>query len=132
MSTGINPDLAASWLAATVRNTPYVVALTAIKLHVGDPGSAATANPSAVTLRVAASFAAPVAASGSVTTTTTGTPPSWNMTAPETISYISVWDALTSGGWLWIARLSTPQIVASGDLFTMGGGVSLTILGTVV
>lgn len=131
MSTGINPDLATSWLAATVRNTPFVVPQIAVKLYVGDPGSDATANPSAVTTRMLASFAAPVEASGSVTTTTTGTPPQWNMTAAETISYIATWDALTGGGWLWIARLNTPQIVANGDLFTMGGGISLTILGTV-
>lgn len=130
MSAGINPDLAVSWLAATVRNTPFAVPLIGVKLHVGDPGSDATAFPSAVTTRMAASFAAPVEASGSVTTTTTGTPPAWNMTAAETISYISAWDALTGGAWLWIARLSVPQIVASGDLFTMGGGISLTILGT--
>lgn len=130
MSTGINPDLASSWLSATVRNTPFVVPLLGVKLHIGDPGSDATSNPSAVTTRMLASFAAPVEAAGSVTTTTTGTPPAWDMTAAETISYISVWDSLTSGSWLWIARLSTPQTVANGDLFTMGGGISLTIIGT--
>jgi hypothetical protein len=126
MSTGINPDLAASWLG-TLRNTPYVVPITAVKLHIGDPGTIATAsgNPSAVTTRMAASFAAPVDG----VLATTGSPPQWNMTAAETISYISVWDALTSGTCLWIARLNTPQTVANGDLFTMGGGISLTILG---
>ena len=129
MSVGINPDLASNWLAATTRNIPFVVPQNCIQLHVGDPGSAGTANPSAVTFRMAASFASPVETSGTMTVSTTGTPPSWNMTAPETISYISVWDALTGGSWLWIARLNLPQVVANGDLFTMGGGVSLAITG---
>lgn len=132
MSVGINPDLASQWLSATTRNIPFVVPQNCVKLHVGDPGSAATANPSAVVSRMAATFASPVEASGSMTVSTTGSPPSWNMTAPETISYISVWDALTGGSWLWIARLNLPQVVANGDLFTMGGGISLTITGLAV
>lgn len=132
MSVGINPDLAAQWLSATTRNTPFVVPQNCIQLHVGDPGTDADDNVSAMAQRMAASFAAPVESSGTVTTSTTGTPPSWFMTAPETISYISVWDSLTGGSWLWIARLNLPQVVANGDLFTMGGGVSLSITGLAV
>jgi hypothetical protein len=96
-----------------------------VKLHIGDPGSAGTANASAVTTRAQATFAA--AASGAIALT--GTNPSWTMTASETISHVSVWDASTSGNFLWSAQLSASKAVVSGDTLTLTSlGFSLTPL----
>jgi len=96
-----------------------------VKLHTGDPGASAASNVSAVTTRSQASFAA--AASGAVALT--GTNPSWSMTGTETISYVSVWDASTSGNFLWSAQLSASKAVVNGDTLTLTSlGLSLAPL----
>lgn len=96
-----------------------------VKLHIGDPGSAGTSNASAVTTRSQATFAA--AASGAIALT--GTNPSWTMTASETISHVSVWDASTSGNFLWSVALSASKAVVSSDTLTLTSlGLSLTPL----
>lgn len=86
-----------------------------VKLHTGDPGSAGTANASAVTTRSQATFSA--AASGAIALT--GTNPSFAMTTTETISHISVWDASTSGNFLFSAALSASKNVVNGDTLTL-------------
>jgi hypothetical protein len=96
-----------------------------VKLHIGDPGSAAASNAAAVTTRSQATFAA--AASGAIALT--GTNPSWSMTTTETISHVSVWDASTSGNFLWSAALSASKAVVNGDTLTLTSlGFSLTPL----
>lgn len=123
-STGISPYLANAWLG-TLNNTPAVIPIQAVQLHVGDPGVPPTLNLSDVTTRMAAAFAAPI--DGVITTT--GDPPRWLMTAAETIRYISVYDDLDAGNWLFTALLNQPQTVAQGDTLRLGGGVTLTITG---
>lgn len=86
-----------------------------IKLHKGDPGSAGTSNASAVTTRVVATFGA--AASGGVVLN--GTAPHWSMTATETITHISVWDAVSSGNFLFSAKLNVQKSVVNGDGITL-------------
>ena len=116
-------NLANKWL--NILNGTAFTAPTAIyvQLHVGDPGAAGTANPSAVTTRAQVTFQ--TAANGSLTIT--GTDPSWSMTATETLTAISHWDALTGGDFLWSANLSTSQAVNSGDTFTLtSDGLSLS------
>lgn len=126
---GISPYLANGW-ASTVRNTPFVISMTAVQLYVGDPGSSTdNLNTSAVTTRVQANFAAPTTVTEGQRVATTGAPPQWTMTAPETLQYIRVYDALTGGNLLWTARLNQPATVADGDIYTLGDGVSLTITG---
>lgn len=96
-----------------------------VRLHIGDPGSAGTANTSVLATRSQATFAA--AASGAIALT--GTNPSWSMTATETISHISVWDASTAGNFLWSATLSVAKSVQSGDTLTLTScGLSLGAL----
>lgn len=125
MAVGISPFLANSWLGA-LRNTPFTIGITVVQLHTGDPGAAGTSNVSTqATGREAATFSAPV--DGLLSTT--GNPPAWTAAGPETISYISVWDAYTSGNWLWSARLEKAQTIADGDIFRMGSGMTLRIEG---
>ena len=54
---GTFSDLVAnSWLDAVCRATAYSEAGVYVQLHLGDPGSAGTANPAANTTRVQATF----------------------------------------------------------------------------
>lgn len=124
MADGLSSGLANN-LLNTLRNTSYAVATTFVKLHTGAPGSAGTANASAVTTRSAATFAA--ASGGAIALT--GTNPNWSMTTTETITDISVWDASSAGNFLWSAALSVTKTVANGDTLTLNTcGLSLTPL----
>lgn len=96
-----------------------------VKLHLGDPGANGTANPSTVATRSQVTFAA--ASSGAIALT--GTNPSWSMTATESVSHISVWDASSNGNFLWSAALSVTKSVQSGDTLTLTScGLSLGAL----
>ena len=94
-------------------------------LHKGDPGSAGTSNASAVTTRVAVSFAA--ASNGAIGMT--GTAPSWNMTTMETISHISIWTASSGGSFLFSIAFSSGKDVLPSDVLTLTSvGVALSPL----
>jgi len=86
-----------------------------VKLHVGDPGSAGTANASAVTTRQSLSFG--VAASGSISLS--AAPTAWSMTATENLTHVSFWDASTAGNFVRSAPLTTSKAVANLDTFTL-------------
>lgn len=91
--------------------TPFV------KLHTGDPGATAAANAAAgSTTRVAVTQASPSAGSMAIS----GTLPSWtNGGTSETITHISVWDALTAGNFLYSVALSASKAWATGDTLTL-------------
>lgn len=96
-----------------------------VRVHIGDPGASGTANGSAVTTRSQVTFAA--SSGGAIALT--GTPPTWTMTATETISHISVWDASTAGNFLWSAALSASKSVQANDALTLTScGLSLGTL----
>lgn len=89
-----------------------------IRLHTADPGAAGTTSVSTGggATGVAISFA--TAASNAIALT--GTQPSWaSLTATETISHISVWDASTAGNFLWSAALTASKSVVAGDTLTL-------------
>lgn len=96
------------------RNTSYTGVNTFCKLHTGDPGSAGTANASAVTTRNAVTFNAPSA--GSMTLSALS---GYSMTATETISHISLWDASSGGNFLQSGALTAAKNVTSGDTLTI-------------
>jgi hypothetical protein len=81
-----------------------------VKLHIGDPGAAGTANASAVTTRNAIVWAAPSGGSMALSTLS-----SYSMTATETISHVSFWDSATVGNFWQSAALTTPQAVINGS-----------------
>jgi hypothetical protein len=127
MAYGMSSALAVKILNHLRNNTTWTPPTTIYaKLHVGDPGANGTANPSAVTTRVAVTFAL----SGN-TIIITGTPPSWTMTTTETIQGVSFWDASTAGTFLWSSQLAvarpviaadTPSLVA--ESFGFGSGIA--------
>jgi hypothetical protein len=111
--------LEARILDAVFNNTSLAVAATYVKLHVGDPGEAGTANPAANTTRQAASWAA--ASGGTIATDAALT---WaSVPAAETYTHVSVWDASTAGNHLWNGPLTVPYIVNATDTFTIPSGV---------
>lgn len=125
MTAGLHTvNTANAWLNVLRGTTFTGIAGTFIKLHIGDPGSAGTANPSAVTTRQSASFS--VAASGAIALSNS---PAFSMTATETISHISVWSDVSAGNFHWSAALTTPKAVVNTDTLTFTAvGVSLTPL----
>lgn len=84
-----------------------------LKLHIGDPGSAGTSSPSAVTTRNAITFSA--ASGGSMALSSVG---SFSMTSSETISHISIWDASSAGNFLQSAALTASVPVINGSTLT--------------
>ncbi len=85
-----------------------------LKLHTGDPGSAGTANASAVTTRNAVTFSA--ASGGSMALSSIGT---FSMTTTETISHGSLWDASTSGNFMESFAFSAGVPVINGSTLTI-------------
>ncbi|QJD53052.1 hypothetical protein SEA_COMPOSTIA_35 [Mycobacterium phage Compostia] len=105
MTVGITAYLANKLLDHVCRNVAYTPpAVVYVKYHTGDPGASGTANASAQTTRLACSFAA--AASGSIAANTT---PEQALTATETISHVSFWDAASSGNCLWTAAATVSK-----------------------
>ncbi|MBF6515272.1 hypothetical protein FEK35_27300 [Nocardia cyriacigeorgica] len=86
-----------------------------VKLHTGDPGAAGAGAASAVTARMQATMAA--ASGGQIALLSMSGP--WTMTATETITHISVWDAASGGNFLFSGVLTTPRPVANGDTLTL-------------
>ena len=84
-----------------------------VKLHLGDPGEAATSNAAVETTRKVAAWSA--AASGAIATSATL---EWtNVSTTETYTHWSLWDALTAGNALWSGALSSSAAVTAGDTF---------------
>lgn len=105
----------ANALLNVYRGTTFTGITLYIQLHNGDPGSAGTANiSSAVSGRNSASFSAASAGSLSLS----ATPTSWSVTATDTLTYISLWDASSSGNFVRSAVLTAGLAVLSGDVYT--------------
>lgn len=115
-------NLANKWLDVLTGSTFTGAAGTFIKLHTGDPGaSGATAAAAGSTTRVAITMASASAGSKAMN----GTNPSWtNGGTSETLSHISMWDAVSAGNFELSGALSSSQAWASGNTFTL---TSLTI-----
>lgn len=116
MAAGIATGLANDWLN-TLRNVSYVEAATYVGLHTGNPGTAGTSNVSSVTTRPAISFSA--ASGGAMSMSNTPTWSSWAGINGEVVTYISVWDANSSGNFLFSAQLTASKTINTGDTFTL-------------
>jgi hypothetical protein len=91
-----------------------------LKLHLGNPGEDATANPAAETDRKEVTFGA--AASGEIVSDAVV---EWtNVSTTEAYTHWSLWDNLTAGNPLWYGALSATASVTAGDTFQI---TSLTL-----
>ncbi|UYP17707.1 hypothetical protein OED52_13605 [Rhodococcus sp. Z13] len=106
MATGISVALANTVLNFLRGVTPTPPAGLFVKLHTGDPGAAGTANASVVTTRREATMNA--ASGGSMTLSSMSG--SWAMTATETITHISVWDAASGGAFQFSAVFEHSEV----------------------
>ena len=110
MAAGLSTANTANPLLDTFRGVPFDVDNLYLQLHTGDPGSAGTANVSAVTSRQQVTLGA--SALGVLTVTNI---PAFLMTATETITHVSLWSA-SSGGTFHISGVLTDErAVVSGD-----------------
>ena len=108
-------------LEHTTGKTSWTMPATVyVKLHLGDPGEAATSNAAVEDTRKSAAWA--TAASGAIATSATL---EWtSVSTTETYSHWSMWDDLTAGNALWSGALATSAAVTAGDTFQI---TSLTL-----
>ena len=125
MAVGLSNYLCNSFLNALGNNTSYAVTQVYIKLHVGDPGSAATANAATETTRKSVSFAA--ASAGAIAS---DADISWtNISGSQDATHFSAWDSLTAGNFLFSGTI-TGNAYTAGDTYTISSGnlsASLTV-----
>ena len=103
--------------AALCNATAFSVGQLYLKLHIGDPGEDATANPAVETTRKAVTFGAtgnPRLNTAIVTWT--------NVATTETYSYGSLWDAATGGNPWKVGPLAIAKAVNAGDSFDFAVG----------
>lgn len=123
MAVGLSvTNLATNWLnmlRGVAFPTPPGATLY-VGLHINDPGPSGTSGLAANTTRVAFTLAAPTTTNGQTSVALVGTQPTWTMTANQGLNYISVWDSITAGKFLWSATLAgNPRNVVTGDTFTL-------------
>jgi hypothetical protein len=128
MAVGLAAATANSFLDALFRSVTYTEPNEIwFKLHLGDPGSAGTANPAAETTRIQGTFSA---ASGGAITNSAAL--EWtSVSNTETVTHWSAWTASTGGTFLCSDDLAAPKALDAGDDFTIPAGdldVSLTPL----
>lgn len=125
MATGMSAHLANSLLNALGNNTAYAVTNVYVQLHIGDPGTAGTANTATETTRKAVSFAG--ASAGSIVSDADVT---WtNISGSQDATFFTAWDALTGGSFLFSGTI-TGNPYTAGDTYTISSGsftTSLTI-----
>lgn len=117
MAVGPTLYLVNKWLDHTFRNVLWTPpAVVYFRGHVGDPGAAGTANPAAVTTRIAVAFSA--AAAGVINLSGS---PELTLNATENISHGSIWDAAgpAGGNCLWTAAASVVKGGVSGDIIRL-------------
>lgn len=122
MTVGLSAANTANKLLETIgrSGTTFTAGSLYVKLHTADPGATGATAASAVTTRYACTFSA--ASAGSMALSSMGG--TWSMTATETISHISLWDASTAGNFLWSVALTASKSVVSGDTLSLS---SLTL-----
>jgi hypothetical protein len=126
MAVGLASGIANSVLDALCRSVTWTEpAAFYVKLHLGDPGSAGTANAATETTRQAVTFSA--ASAGAITNSADI---DWTaVAATESVTHISFWDASTAGTFLGSDALAATASLSSGGDFTIAAGdldISLT------
>lgn len=95
-----------------------------VKLHTGDPGEDCTSNPATHTTRAAVTHAAASGGSKASNADATFTP----LAATETVSYFSIWDAVSGGNPLISGPLDTSHNLDAGGSFVIPSGQLISSL----
>src|SRR5260221_9702083 len=120
MASGLAASTFANKLLDTMGSpgTTFTGVSTFVQLHTGEPGAAGTSNVSSVTTRPAITWAA--ASAGAVAIAATF--PAWSNwagTNGEVVTNISVWDASSSGNFLFSVLLTLAKTINTGDTATL-------------
>lgn len=110
--------LANKWLNMLAGTAYTAPTTTYVQLHTGEPGAAGSTAVSSVTTRPAVIWAA--ASAGSIAITTAY--PSWTAWAGvngEIVTNVSLWDAATSGNFLFSILLTSSKTINTGDSLTL-------------
>lgn len=123
MATGISSaNIATAWLN-TLRSAGAAfgpVAGSFVRIHVGDPGSAGTANYATECAGSTGGQSATLTASAAGSSLTLSNSPSFAITSTETVTHISVWSAATGTAlFQYSIALAISQAVNSGDTLTL-------------
>ncbi len=124
MADNIAAGVANSFLSALLNSGSFSGYTPYVKLHIGPPGAAGTANPAGNTVRPAAgTFAAP---SGGSTSNTAAI--SWTaVSTSETYTHVSLWDASSGGTFIASGSITAGAILAGQNFQIPAGGMSVTI-----
>lgn len=116
MTVGLSPTLLANKWLDMLAGTAFTAPAGAFaELHLGDPGVNGTTNPSTETTRKSITYSAASAGSKSMSNT-----PTWAwVQGTETISHLAIWDAVTSGNFLFSVTLTAAKSVANGDTLNL-------------
>lgn len=120
MATGLAPAVANALLNAIFNQDDYTAPTAVwVKLHVGDPGAAGTANPATETTRKELTSAMGSPSNGSITSTA---PLQWtSVAATEDYTHASLWTDPSAGSFLASGAI-TANAVTAGDNFTLQAG----------
>lgn len=100
------------------RNTDFTVSSRYVSLHTADLGETGASEVSGGSYaRQSASF--DVASGGATANSGALT---WTAMPAATITHVGIWDALTSGNFLWGGALTASKVVGSGDTFQINTG----------
>jgi len=125
MATGLSAYLANKFLDAVGNATAYSASNVYVKLHVGDPGAAGTANPATETTRKEVTFSA--SSTGSIASDADVI---WtNIAGSQDATHFTAWDNLTTGNFLFSGTI-TGNAYTAGDTYTIASGsltASLTV-----
>lgn len=118
-------------LGHVLTNTSYTSPTTVyLALHNGNPGETGanelTNSGGSAYGRQAVSFNAPVNPGGTCDSSATVTFTNMPDTTAGGISYMSLWDASTTGNCLWIGPTTTTKVTNLGDKYEVPAG-SLTV-----
>jgi len=125
MTTGLGSGTANSILNELCNTGTWTVPTSFwVKLHLGDPGAAGSTSPASNTTRQLASFSS--AAAGAITTVVDVT---WtSVSATESYSHVSFWDASSGGTLLATDNLEVTRGLTAGDNFTIAiGDIDITL-----
>lgn len=126
MAVGLASAIAAELLDAFLNADAYTgPAAVFVKLHIGDPGAAGTANPATETTRQAVTFG--VASGGAIANDADVT---WTAVAgSEDFTHYSLWSDVSAGSFLFSGTVTADAVTAGNDFTIASGDLDITITG---
>lgn len=119
MTAGLHAvNLANKWLNMLSGTAFTAPTTTYAQLHTADPGAAGTTAVSSTTARMAWTWGA-ASAGSKAAASTFPTWTNWAGTNGEVVTHVSVWDASTSGNFLYSYALTASKTVNTGDTITL-------------